>query len=145
MEVFKLGAMSDFIGSGVQVGQVINISMKTSDFHSQFARDRALRLSRTKTPLASKNAPPIPLGDETNFSTDGATSGIPMGYTHTRGVRMHIKVTQGSDGQDTPSDAFTPDTSPDFKPEKKAKLVDKTAGPVLALMSVPVSKGKPKA
>jgi hypothetical protein len=122
----------------------LNISMKTSDFHSQFARDRALRVSRTKT-SAPTNAPPIPLGDETNYAADGATSGIPMGYTHTRGVRMHIKVTQGSDDQDTPSDAFTPDSSPDFKPQKKAKLVDKTAGPVLALMSVPVSKGNPKA
>ena len=118
--------------------------MKTSDFHPQFARDRALRLSRTKTPIAPTNAPLIPIGDETNSAADGATSGIPMGYTRTRGVRMHIKVTQGSDDQDTPSDAFTPDTSPDIKPHKKAKLVDKTAGPVLALMSVPVSKGKPK-
>ena len=120
----------------------LNISMKTADFHSQFARDRALRVSRTKTSLAPTTAQPIPLGDETNSAADGATYGIPMGYTHTRGVRMHIKVTQGSDDQDTPSDAFTPDTSPDFKHQKKAKLVDKTAGPVLAVMTVPASKDK---
>jgi hypothetical protein len=140
MEVFKLGAMSDFTVSGVQVSQVINISMKTSDFHSLFERDRALRLSRTKKPLAPTNAPPSslesPLGDDTNSAADGATSGIPMGYTHTRGVRMHIKITNA----EMPDNQLEPDevcSSGDDVPAKRERLVDKNAGPVLALMSVP--------
>ena len=136
MEVFKLGAMSDFTVSGVQVGHVINISMKTSDFHSLFERDRALRLSRTKKPLATTNAPPIPVGDEPYDAANGATSGIPMGYTHTRGVRMHIKITNA----EMPDNQLEPDevcSSGDDVPAKRERLVDKNAGPVLALMSVP--------
>jgi hypothetical protein len=54
---------------------------------------------------------------------------LPVGYTRTRGVRMHIKVTNTEKPE----------------PPNRERLVDKTAGPVLALMSVPVSKGKPKA
>ena len=144
MEVFKLAAMSDFTVSGVQVGRVINISMKTSDFQSQFARDRELRLSRTKKPFAPTNAPLSPLSDETYDAVDGATSGTPMGYTHTRGVRMHIKVTNG-DTPDRP-DAATDDVprSDDDEPAKQEQLPVKNGGPVLALMSVPASKGKSK-
>jgi hypothetical protein len=119
---------------------MINIPMKTSDFQSQFARDRELRLSRTITPLAPTNAPQSPLGDEPYYAVDGATSGMPMGYTHTRGVRMHIRATN----LEVPDNLVSKDdvrSSGDGVPAKRERLVDKNAGPVLALMSVPIGKG----
>jgi hypothetical protein len=111
--------------------------MKTSDFLDLFAKDKHLRQSRTKTPLAPTNAPPsCPLGDETYDAVDGSTSGMPMGYTRTRGVRMHIKVTNAEipDNQPEPDEVRS---SGDDVPAKRERLVDKNAGPVLALMSVP--------
>lgn len=69
---------------------------------------------------------------------------LPVGYTRTRGVRMHIKVTN----TETPDSQVEPEeirTSADSEPTNRERVVDKTAGPVLALMSVPMSKGKPKA
>jgi hypothetical protein len=144
MEVFKLVRLKNFRDIWETGNRMINIPMKTSDFQSQFARDRELRLSRTITTLAPTNAPQSPLGDEPYYAVDGATSGMPMGYTHTRGVRMHIKVTNG-DTPDRP-DAATDDVprSDDDEPAKQEQLPVKNGGPVLALMSVPASKGKSK-
>jgi hypothetical protein len=133
MEVFKLVRLKNFRDIWETGNRMINIPMKTSDFQSQFARDRELRLSRTKTPLTPTNAP---LGVETSDVVDGATSGIPMGYTRTRGVRMHIKVTNA----EIPDNQLEPDevhSSGNDVPAKREGLVDKNAGPVLALMSVP--------
>jgi len=145
IEVFKLAAISDFTVSVRQVNRMINIPMKTSDFSDLFACDRASRQSRTKTPLATTNAPPSSrgFGDETSDVVDEAASGMPMGYTRTRGVRMHIKVTNA----EIPDNQLEPDevhSSGDDVPAKREGLVDKNAGPVLALMSVPSSEGKSK-
>ena len=118
---------------------MLNICMKTSDFLSQFARDRELREARTnKTPPVSFNTP-ISLADE----EPSATPEFPMGYTRTRGVRMHIRVSSAEipDNPEAPVDAETTGAGTSHK---KEKLVDKNAGPVLALMSVPVAKGKPQ-
>lgn len=111
---------------------MLNICMKTSDFLSQFARDRELREARTnKTPPVSVNTP-ISLADE----EPSATPEFPMGYTRTRGVRMHIRVTNTEipDSLEAPMDVNT--TRAGIS-QQKEKLVDKNAGPVLALMSVP--------
>ncbi len=136
IEIFKSAVLTDFTAINGQIQQMLNICMKTSDFLFQFARDRELREARTnKTAPASENAP-ISLADE---ASDAAPE-FPMGYTRTRGVRMHIRVTNTEipDNLEAPVDVGTTraDTS-----QKKEKLVDKNSGPVLALMSVPVAKG----
>jgi hypothetical protein len=63
------------------------------------------------------------------------------GYSRVRGSRMSIRITDKEipDASDTPDDVRS---SGDDEPTERERLVDKTAGPVLALMSVPVSKGK---
>ena len=145
IEVFKSMVLKNFTVFGVQVGRRLNISMKTSDFSDLFARDRASRQSRTKTPHATTNAPPSSrgFGDETSDAVDGVTSGMPMGYTRTRGVRMHIRVTD-TEIPDSPEAQDDVCSSGDVGHTKKEKLLDKDSGPVLALMSVPASKDKSK-
>ena len=126
----------------MQVRLMINKRMKTSNFRDLFERDRNLRQSRTNTSLAPTNTPPSSLGDETYDAVDGTTSGMHTGYTHTRGVRMYIKVTNSEvpDNADFHDDVRS---SSDEEPAKnKEKLVDKTAGPVLAIMSAPVVSRK---
>ncbi len=68
---------------------------------------------------------------------------LPLGYTRTRGTRMHIRITDKEipDATDTTDDVRSSDVE---EPAKRERLVDKNAGPVLALMSVPVAKGKPQ-
>ena len=137
IEFFKLAVMSDCTVSVVQVGRRLNIPMKTANFRDLFARDRAIRQSRTKTPLAPTNAPPSP------DAVDGATSGMPMGYTHSWGTRLSIRITDTEipDATDAPDDVRS---SGDDEPTKQERLPVKKASPVLALMSVPASKGKSK-
>jgi hypothetical protein len=66
---------------------------------------------------------------------------LPLGYTRVRGSRMSIRITDKEipDANDTPDDVRL---SGGDETRKREKLVDKNAGPVLALMSVPVAKGK---
>ena len=61
---------------------------------------------------------------------------LPYGYTRTRGTRLSIRIT----------DTETPDATdaPDDEPAKQERLPVKNGGPVLALMSVPATKGKSK-
>jgi hypothetical protein len=68
---------------------------------------------------------------------------LPVGYTRTRGVRLHLKVTNA----ETPDSQIDPDevrSSVDSEPTNRKRLVDKNDGPVLALMSVPASKEQSK-
>jgi hypothetical protein len=110
--------------------------MKTTDFLSQFARDRELREARTnKTAPASENAPISLVDDESDAAPE-----FPMGYTRTRGVRLHFRVTN-TEIPDKPLAPVDVATTRSGTSQKKEKLVDKNAGPVLALMSVPVAKG----
>jgi hypothetical protein len=137
IEIFKLAVLSDFTAINGQIQRMLNICMKTSDFLSQFARDRELREARTnKTAPASENAP-ISLADEVS----DAAPEFPMGYTRTRGVRLHFRVTN-IEIPDNPEASVDMETTGAGTSHKKEKLVDKNAGPVLALMSVPVGKGK---
>lgn len=66
---------------------------------------------------------------------------LPLGYTRVRGSRMSIRITDEEvpDANDTPDDVGS---SGDYETRNRERLVDKNAGPVLALMSVPVAKGK---
>lgn len=137
MENFKLVVLSGMTARKGQLERMINISMKTSDFLSQFARDKELREARTnQTPLASINSPV----NHADVNNDSASE-FPMGYTRTRGVRMHIRVTN-TEVPDNPESHDDVRSSGDARPAKRERLVDKNAGPVLALMSVPVAKGK---
>lgn len=68
---------------------------------------------------------------------------LPVGYTRTRGVRMHIKVTNA----EIPDSQVAPDevcSSVDGEPAKQERLPVKNDGPVLALMSVPASNEQSK-
>ncbi len=139
IEIFKSAVLTDFTAINGQIQRMLNICMKTSDFLSQFARDRELREARkNKTAPASVNTP-ISLADEVS----DAAPEFPMGYTRTRGVRMHIRVSS-AEIPDNPEVPIEVGTTRAGASQKKEKLVDKNAGPVLALMSAPVAKGKPQ-
>ncbi len=137
IDFFKLAVMSDFRDIWCASWSAAKYPMKTSNFRDLFARDRALRKSRTKTPVAPTNAPPSP------DAVDGTTSGMPMGYTHSWGTRIHIRVTD-TEIPDSPEAQDNVCSSGDVGHTKKEKLLDKDSGPVLALMSVPASKDKSK-
>jgi hypothetical protein len=113
--------------------------MKTSDFLPQFARDRQLREARTnKTASSSVNTPTTTADKDTDAASD-----FPLGYTRTRGVRLHIKVTN-TELPDSQGASYVAPTSGEDDSAKRERLLDKNAGPVLALMSVPVDKGNPQ-